>query len=399
MLEANQYYQKKVIKIKIAMIGTFHEEGGVKNHIKNISLNLIKNYNAEIHVFTITKQNSYYEYKGIKVHCIKEENKKKMRLFGILLINYEIIIERIKQIQPDIIHVHGAYLPYSKVALRLKKKNIAPVILTIHSSIAEEIKAKNENVLKQYYFFAKLWINLYYEKKAIKGLDNIIAVSYALKRKISKYVDKESLISVIPNGIDITLIDKKDNHLLNIKKPSLLFVGRLVKIKGCDILIEALKFVYPHYPNIKLYVIGNGDQLNSLIKLSSKYDLIENIKFLNYLPDWEKNLYMKSVDICIFPSRYEAFGIVLLEAMACKKPVIAAKIGGIPEILASGESGCLFEEGNAQDLAQKILNMLENPEKMKKMGLYGRNLVENKYQWEDITSKTWNIYKYCLHFP
>jgi glycosyltransferase involved in cell wall biosynthesis len=97
----------------------------------------------------------------------------------------------------------------------------------------------------------------------------------------------------------------------------------------------------------------------------------------------------------VFPSIYEPFGIVLLEAMACGKPVVASNVGGIPFVVEEGKTGLLFESGNVEDLADKIMTILENEELGEKMGEAGRERAK-EFTWDKIAERTVEVYKEIL---
>jgi len=101
------------------------------------------------------------------------------------------------------------------------------------------------------------------------------------------------------------------------------------------------------------------------------------------------------VDVCVFPSRYEPFGIVLLEAMASGKPVVASKVGGIPFVVEDGKTGLLFERGNVEVLAEKIIMLLRDEELRKRMGEAGRERAK-EFTWDKIAKQTVDLYKEIL---
>jgi glycosyltransferase involved in cell wall biosynthesis len=371
----------------IAMVGTFSEEGGIKNHIHNLSTQLAKTEEHEIHIISFSERDAFLEENKIKIHFIKYEQ----TLYFNLFVGPSLVLKKLEEINPKVIHVHGAYLPYAKVLTDLKKSdnNIdKKIILTVHGSIRKELEVKYKSLIK-YYKYAVLAIQLHYEKKSIIYADKVVAVSKSIKESIETISNNKPSIYIIPNGINIEMIDETHKRE-NLEKPSIIFVGRLVKIKGCDIAIEAIEKVKKKYPTVKLYIIGDGNQLHTLQQLTTHFKLEENIEFLGFLSA-ERFSYMKSADICVVPSKYEAFGIVVLEAMACRTPVIASKIGGMKDIIKD-KNGCTFKVGDSNDLADKITTLLINKELSIEMSVNGRKEVEIKYQWEKIAKDTFELY-------
>jgi glycosyltransferase involved in cell wall biosynthesis len=144
-----------------------------------------------------------------------------------------------------------------------------------------------------------------------------------------------------------------------------------------------------------LYIAGSGPEENKLKELVKELNIEENVNFLGYISGIKKYSYYKSADVCVFPSIYEAFGIVLLEAMACGKPVVASNVGGIPFVVEEGKTGLLFESGNVEDLADKIVTILKDEELREKMGEAGRERAK-EFTWDKIAERTVEVYKEIL---
>ena len=147
-------------------------------------------------------------------------------------------------------------------------------------------------------------------------------------------------------------------------------------------------------PDIELVFVGNGMMRNELEMLSKKWGIEKNIKFAGFIGDTTKKaLYYKSSDIFVLPSTMstESFGIVNLEAMACGIPIVASKIGGIPDVVKDGENGLLVPPRDSEALADTIIYLLENEDIRKRMGKNGRDKVEDS-SWERIAEETEKIY-------
>jgi glycosyltransferase involved in cell wall biosynthesis len=174
--------------------------------------------------------------------------------------------------------------------------------------------------------------------------------------------------------------------------PSILFMGRLEKIKGVDILIRSIPFVANSIPDVHLYIAGSGEEEGKLKHLVKKLDIGENVTLLGFVSEDEKWSYYKSTDLCVVPSVEGPFGIVLLEAMACGKPVIASNVGGIPYIVEDGKTGLLFECGDIEGLTEKVSTLLQNKEMREKMGAEGLEKAK-EFSWDMIAERTVELYK------
>ena len=211
---------------------------------------------------------------------------------------------------------------------------------------------------------------------------------------------EENRIEIVPLGInlkDYMNLPKKGSFKIkyNIKDNDklLLFLGRIHKIKGLDLLIESLNNINNN--NIKLAIVG-GDYgfKNEIEKLINEYNLNDNVIFPGVLTGTEKIECLVDCDIFIMPSRYESFTTSGLEAMASSKPLILTKNNHI-HTWANNTVGlcCDFDKN---ELSKCIETLLSNKELCEEFGENGRKLIENKYNWNNIKIQIENIYKSCF---
>jgi glycosyltransferase involved in cell wall biosynthesis len=370
-----------------------------------LSQTLIANNNLEIHIVSPAKEESNIIENGIYIHFVKSKQISNIEYiynnFKSLLPQYrykgsvKAVIEKVTEINPDIVHVHGTYYPFSMIVLLLKKLTPFPVIYTVHASIHQEIKYTS-SVPNRYFIYLRLLPLFYYKKKSLKVADRIIAVSDPIKAIIHDYADRNTSIQVIPNGINIADFDIS-NFSDTLKHPSILFIGRLVKVKGCEVLIKAIPILKEYYPDIHLYIAGEGDQKDALYSVVSELNVMENVTFLGQIVGDEKINTLKSADLCVFPSKYDAFPFSILEAMACGKAVIASNVGGFPYIVVNGENGLLFESTNIEDLAQKVVYLLRDEHLRLNMGEQGKLRAINLFDWKLISAEVFSKYEECLN--
>lgn len=199
---------------------------------------------------------------------------------------------------------------------------------------------------------------------------------------------------MIPNGINTHEYESIE-RIGDLNHPSLFFIGRLVKQKGVHVLIKSLSIVQKSIENIHLYIAGSGPQYKKLNILVEKLNLRDNVTFLGYIKGKEKISYYQSIDICVIPSSFESFSFVTLEAMAAGKPVVASNVGGIPYLVDDGETGFLFEPGNHQELAKKIIRLLESKKLCEEMGKLAKKKAE-LFSWSFITDETIKLYEKTL---
>ncbi len=229
------------------------------------------------------------------------------------------------------------------------------------------------------------------EKITAKFKDVIIVNSKSdYDQAIRLKIRPKKELKLIYNGIDALKFDflppeiaRKKLKLSPLKK----IIGTIANFyptKGIEYLIEAFNILKPksQNPDLKLVIIGDGEEKEKLKELIKKYKLKNEIILLGQIEEASK--YIKAFDIFILPSVKEGFPWVILEAMAAKVPVIGTKVGGVPEIIESGKNGILVESKNPQELAKAIKYLSENERILQEIGIQGHQTVLFKFQVEKM---------------
>jgi len=181
-----------------------------------------------------------------------------------------------------------------------------------------------------------------------------------------------------------------------------LFLGRLVWVKGVEKLIAAMPHVLQKVPNTKLVIVGLGDMQDYLTRLAQNLKLNDHVKFrFEFIPEEERIAHYAACDVATFPSVYEPFGIVALEAMSMEKPVVvgASGVSGMREIVVNtGEEQCGFHvnPNDPTDIAWGIINALQDKQKRQVLGENGRKRVLKEFTWDEIAKKTIQNYNELL---
>ncbi len=199
---------------------------------------------------------------------------------------------------------------------------------------------------------------------------------------------------IIPNGIDlehfspeVSPIDKFRDGKLNI-----LFVGRLEKRKGLNYLLKAYKQVKQEIPNSRLIAVGPGTRLRRKYEKQVKQSGLEDVFFVGYVSYDELPRYYKTADVFCAPAiGWESFGIILLEAMAIGKPIIASNVEGYACLVTHGVEGWLVPPRDDKALAQALIPLLRDESLRQKMGAKGR-LKAREYAWEHIAQRVSDYY-------
>ena len=221
--------------------------------------------------------------------------------------------------------------------------------------------------------------------------DAIIAVSRSTMKKLLKYGIDEEKIKVITGGVDLKMIDPIKEEKTS--TPSILFVGRLVPHKRVEDLLKAFSIVLKTNPKTNLYIVGTGKHKDFLQEYASSLNLEKKVTFTDYVTESEKIRLMKKAHVLVLPSIMEGFGLVLIEAMACKTPVIATDLGGPKEVVVDNETGFLVEPFNPKALAEKIGSIINDEKFRTRMGEAGRRRVEELYTWDKTADNMIQLYK------
>ena len=351
--------------------------GGVEEHTNNLVNHLSDIGQIDLQVLMFSNPGNKISDKHI--HYLKRLTGKKILypLIGILDVMH--ILKNINRYMPDIVHFQGTSPLFCITALIAQRKYTT--VLTMHGILLRETSYRSEgNIIFRI-------LSRYIEKYALLKLDHLIVVAPQIQEIINEMRTKR--IYVVPNGVELDGIEKIAPAMIN-RENMIMFIGSLVEVKGAHILIEALGIVKRKTPDIYLLIAGSGPQETRLKELVLDLGLDDNVSFLGFIRGDEKFSYMKAAKILVFPSFWEALPIAVLEGMACGKAVVASDVGGIPFLIEDGINGYLVEPGNAQNLAEKIILLLENDETLMNMGKENLNKVQ-KFRWEKIAAETSEI--------
>lgn len=184
----------------------------------------------------------------------------------------------------------------------------------------------------------------------------------------------------------------KNKHKIPSDSKILLTISHLVKRKGHDLVIRALSNIVKEQPDIYYIIVGRGPEEERLRKLSIQLGVDNRVVFAGFVPQSELNDYMNACDIFVMPNRneegdVEGYGIVFIEANACKKAVIAGNSGGAVDAVIDGETGFLIDSLSEEHLRTTIMKLINDEELCKKIGEQGYNRAVNQLNWGIITNK------------
>jgi glycogen synthase len=311
-------------------------------------------------------------------------------------------------IDADIVHCHTWYAQFAGIVAKLCYG--IPLVITTHS--LEPLRPWKREQLGRGYD-ASSWV----EKTAIEMADAVIAVSKETKEDVLQYFDVDAeKIKVIYNGINLqeyvvtTETSTLERYGIDTAKPYVLFVGRITRQKGIIYLVNAIKYIDPETqivlcagaPDTPEIAKEMEDSVNEVKKTRNNIIWIDEM-----LPKKEVIQLYSHADVFCCPSIYEPFGIINIEAMACKTAVVASAVGGIKEVVIPGETGILvaleqqkvapFEPVDpdkfARDLADGINTLIRDKDLREKMAENGRKRVEETFDWIAIAKQVEELYK------
>jgi len=350
-------------------------------HVNRLTERLSRRDDIELHVVTFGDESREFKEGNLSIHMVRRI-KLPLTPFSLSVFRIGSLRRSIEVIKPALVHAQGSFVPYSTAASLVGKRY--PTVLTVHAPIAEQWRFSGASDIL--YSFLLDRTN---ERYVVSRIPDIITVSPHVRDVIRGMSCAN--IRVVPNGVEYEDIQNAKLSK-SLKSPSVLYVGNLRKVKGVDILLAAIPLVKRTVGDIHVYLAGAGPQEKELRKLAERLHIAENIEFLGFIEGEEKYSYYKAADICVFPSRQESFGMGLLEAMASKKAVVASNVGGIPSIVADGESGLLFQCGDIGELAGKMVTLLQSRELRQTLGLAGWERAR-LFTWDRVAERTVEVYR------
>lgn len=372
--------------------------GGIARHVHDLSLSLARQ-GIEVTVLTAGGSNApQLERQGnLTIHRVVAGNPSPQDFIGqIMQLNLNLLeraLALVKEGRPfSLVHAHDWVTAYAGKALKHGLE--LPLLATIH---ATEWGRNNglHNEMQRHISSVEWWLG--YEAWRVICCSKYMAAELRQVFQLPK--DK---LRIIPNGVNREESSAgpvppgfRDRYAAPGER-IIFHVGRLVREKGLDVLLEALPRILSQYPQAKLIIAGRGGHAEALKEHARQLGIYHRIYFTGYLDDHTRNLLYGLADVAVFPSLYEPFGIVALEAMAAGAPPVVSDTGGMSEIVVHGRNGLKAQTGNAISLAENVLWALQRPEQMARMRRQGLEDIGRLYDWNDIARQTRSTYEEVL---
>ena len=373
--------------------------GGIARVVHDLSKRLIKD-GHEVTVVTYRDSADVPEYendKGVNVYRVDNYMIHPNNFIDwIMQLNFNMLSKATEIINKeggfDVIHAHDWLVTYA--AKSLKNANDIPIVATIHATEAGRNSGIHDET--QRYINDTEWLLTY---EATEVIVNSNYMKNEIQRLFGLPFDK---INVIPNGINLSNFtgierdyDFRRQYAMDNEK-IILYVGRLVYEKGVQHLIAAMPKILSNYNDAKLIIAGRGGMMDELRAEASNLGLNDKIYFTGYLNSKQVQKMYKCADVAVFPSTYEPFGIVALEAMLAGVPTVVSDVGGLDEIVTHGVDGMKSYAGNANSIADSVTALLYDHQLATNVSKKAKQKVKDQFNWEKIAQDTHFTYEKAI---
>lgn len=370
-----------------------HSVGGLARHVEDLVHALVSEQ-QEVHVITMGQPGgNQIQGQGVFVHRVEAYPVHAPDfLTWVLQLNVRFLEEAMmiwRHYGPfNMVHAHDWLVAFAGRAL--KHAHRLPLVATIHATEAGRNRGLY-NDLQRYIHSVEWWLT--YEAW------RVIVCSQHMREEVQGLFQvPPDKIVVIPNGVVLSKFREIHPDAALRRRYALpqeriiFFVGRLVVEKGVQVLLEAMPKVLASCPEAKLVVAGQGPMEGELKNRAWELGIAHKVCFTGYLDDRTRNQLYRLAEVAVFPSLYEPFGIVALEAMAAGVPVVVSETGGLKEIVTHGVNGLRAFPGNPNSLADNIIALLKDPVLATRVKEGGTRLVEDVYDWKRIARRTLQLY-------
>ena len=372
--------------------------GGIARVVHDLSKRLIKD-GHEVTVVTYKDGDTpaYENDKGVEVYRVENYMIHPNNFIDwIMQLNFNLIAKATEIIQKegkfDVIHAHDWLV--ANAAKALKNAFDIPIVATIHATEAGRNSGIHDDT--QRYINDTEWLLTY---EATEVIVNSNYMKGHVQGLFGLPFDK---ISVIPNGINLnnfTGIDRDYDFRRRFAMDNekiILYVGRLVYEKGVQHLISAMPKILENYHDSKLVIAGKGGMIDELKSQVDSMGLSNKVYFTGYLNQKEVQKMYKCADVAVFPSTYEPFGIVALEAMLAGVPTVVSDIGGLNEIVDHGINGMKSYAGNSNSIADSVISLLYDKQLAANISKKAKQKVKEEFNWNKIAQDTHYIYEQAI---
>jgi 1,4-alpha-glucan branching enzyme len=369
--------------------------GGLARHVHDLSCALAA-AGDEVHVITCPAagSNIFSLDRGVYVHRVRRE-----------LLTAENFMEWVNQLNNgmiqaadhlvevfgsfDLVHAHDWLV--GAAAREISDRLRLPLVATIHATEHGRNRGLHNDLQRHIHSL---------ETELARHATMIIGCSGYMGREIARLFNQPAdKLRVIPNGVEVESILSTSNKPASggDSDRNIVFLGRLVPEKGVQVLIAALPQILQTVGPVKLLIAGKGPYQPELESLADRLGVAGQVHFLGFVNDDARNRLLCEATVAVFPSLYEPFGIVALEAMAAGVPLVVSDTGGLRDVIEHGVDGYLAPPGDAHMLARYVSELIKNPELAQHFARRARRNVVTKFDWRQIASATLEVYAEAIN--
>ena len=369
--------------------------GGIAPHVHDLSLALADK-GQEITVVTRgnTPMETEEDLHGIKVYRVPPSTPEPPDFISwVLQLNLKLLEKAVFLAEQgerfDLIHAHDWLVAYAGQGLKHAYRK--PLVATIHATEWGR-NGGLHNELQRY--ISNVEWGLTFEAWRVICCSRYM--SNELQRIFQLPADK---LRIVPNGVYPETFRHRSGNAQAIRRKYaaddekiIFYIGRLVFEKGLDLLLDAAAKILARQQKVKFVIAGKGPYAKHLHERAQQMGLYERFYFTGYIDDLTRNALFSTADVAVFPSLYEPFGIVALEAMAAGTPVVVTDTGGLGEVVRHGKNGLKAAPNDPESLADNILWLLDYPEQAKALRNQAFHDLKSEYDWGKIAARTLEVY-------
>jgi glycosyltransferase involved in cell wall biosynthesis len=325
--------------------------GGIEHRIHNVSKRLAKKHEVIVLTSRLPGTEAEEHTDGYAVVRLRSRY---LNLYNPPYVSTKGVQEALEHLAPDVIDLHFRWAPsYTKAVKSVK----CAKLYTVHNTYGEGVGLMR---------YASL-LNDWTFKRKVGMFDRVVCVSQYLLDQHAQMGYPRDRMLVVPNGVDIPAVGTEDSGFI-------LSLGRLVRVKGLDFLIEAMKNV-----DSPLFICGAGPERDRLERKVQRMGLTQKVKFLGRVSEEKKQEMFSTCSMFVMPSLQEAYGVAAAEAMSYGKPVVTTRTGGLPEVV--DDAGAMVPPRDAKSLAEAINKLMDDRELRQKLGIVAKKKALH-YTWD-----------------
>lgn len=375
-----------------------HVVGGLGQHVRELAPELAGlEQVSQLHLVVpgFGGQDALERHDKLYVHRVATPLPENGDFYGYVHSVNQLLLRRMQAVaddfgRPDLVHAHDWLVGFA--AQTFCASHEVPLLVTIHATERGRWRGHLGDHLQQSIDCA--------ERQLAQAAHGIIVCSRAMAHEVVSFFDVPSTkVAVIPNGVRAErfapLLEEDLSEFRRryaaADEPLVFYIGRLVYEKGADLLVEAAPLVLAKVPNARFVLAGAGPMRERLERRIAELGLGDRVRLIGFVSDADRDRLYVVADCCVFPSRYEPFGMVALEGMAAGTPVVVADVGGLGTAVVHEETGVMVYPDSVESLAWGILHTLQDPEAAQQRAELALFAARHCFAWPHIAERTQQV--------